>query len=336
MVISSKCPNSAAWSWLTIFKDIPRLVPERTHPVLFLTLITASLLVGTVGVALSGDPSEDDMAIEDDGGLGSGDDDFRGTFGGDETSGEEGDDLLSSLYSADDLDGGPGDDTIAGGAQDDLINGGDGDDVLSGGTGDDEVFGEAGDDTVMGGIGNDQVWGGEGDDFVVGGDGSDLVVGGQGEDILRGGTGDDFLIGANIFREDIKTDDLSDTTLENVIIYSDDIDDQDFINADEGNDTILVGKNDVVFGGEGADQVITGTWVNGEVPTFTDYVQGTDKIVVSVDAATSGLDVTVTTDELDAIINVDGEPVLRVSGGAGVVTSDDVELTLELMTDRPA
>ncbi len=304
---------------------------------IFLTLITASLLAGTIGLAIADDPLEEESGFaEEEATLSNGDDDFRGTVGTDETSGQDGDDLLSSYFSNDTLDGGAGDDTIAGGAESDIINGAGGADVLSGGTGDDQVFGDSDDDRVFGGFGNDEVWGGEGDDFVAGDEGDDLVVGGRGTDTLRGGRGDDVLIGADIFREDIERDELSDTTLQNVILYQDDIDEGDAINADEGDDLIIVGSGDIVLSGSGEDIVQTGTWVQGDLPTFTDFDPDNDRIYVSVDLATTEFNLEITANDGDAIVSVDGMDVLRVLGGAGVVTDNHVDLSLNVLTDRPA
>ena len=98
---------------------------------------------------------------------------------------------------------------------------------------------------------------------------------------------------------------------------------------------IIAGRGDIVLSGTGEDIVQTGTWVQGNMPTFLDFEPENDRIFVSVDLATTQFDLTITEDDGDAIVTVDGMDVLRVSNGAGAVTEDHVELTLNAVTDRP-
>ncbi len=306
---------------------------------IFIALLTASLLAGTVGMALSGDSIEDEPEGNEPEDMyantSNEDDDYRGSFDEDEADGQSGDDLLSSYYSSDDLQGGEGDDKIAGGAQDDLIHGREGNDILSGGTGNDDVYGDEGDDSMLGNFGTDRLFGGDGNDFIAGGEGDDFIIGGGGTDIIRGGEGNDNIFSAGIYREDVESDDVWDTDLQNVIVYDDDDDQGDVINADEGDDTMVVGKNDVIIAGEGNDTVITGTWVNGEVPILTDYEPGNDEILVAVPAGSEGIPITVVDDGDDAVISAGGIDVLRVTGAAGTIDPDDIPKQLTIMTERP-
>ncbi len=309
---------------------------------MFIALLTASLLVGTVGMAMSGDSIEDEPEQgnepeDTNPNLGNSDDDFRGSFFEDEASGQDGDDLLSSYYSNDDLEGGTGDDKIAGGAEDDVIHGHEGDDELSGGSGDDKVYGGDGDDQIIGGFETDQLFGGDGNDVIFADYGDDFIVDGLGLDVVRGGEGNDNIISAEVFREDLESDDPWDVSLQNVILYDEDADEGDLINADEGDDFILAGKNDIILAGEGEDIVSTGTWVNGEVPVFADFNPAEDKIYVAIPAE-NGTDfaTTVVDDGADAIISVGEMEVMRVLGAAGgVLSPDDVPLTRTIMTERP-
>ena len=124
--------------------------------------------------------------------------------------------------------------------------------------------------------------------------------------------------------------------MQNVILYDDDADVGDLINADEGDDSIVVGKNDVIKAGDGNDTITTGTWVNGELPVFRDYEPGQDTILVAVPTDSKNFETSIVDDGDDAIVLVDGMGVIRVTDGAGgFLRPDDVKITLTLMTERP-
>lgn len=90
---------------------------------------------------------------------------------------------------------------------------------------------------VSGGDGNDYIVGGFGDDYLYGDDGNDFIQGGQGNDNIMGGDGDDW-------------------------IYDDENDDT--LNGGRGNDHIFAGTGvfDLVFGGEGDDEVHGGDGID--------------------------------------------------------------------------
>ena len=133
---------------------------------LFLSVITAAILAGTVGYALTPIIEDDDDSIYDgnDGELSNEDDNYVGSIGLDEIFGGDGDDLIATEESVDVVEGGTGDDKLVGGAGADEVRGNEGDDVVSTGSGNDAGFGGAGDDTVQGGSGHDWLSGGDGDD----------------------------------------------------------------------------------------------------------------------------------------------------------------------------
>ncbi|OYE04694.1 M10 family metallopeptidase C-terminal domain-containing protein [Nostoc sp. 'Peltigera membranacea cyanobiont' 232] len=95
---------------------------------------------------------------------------------------------------------------------------------------------------------------GAGDDTINGGGGNDILLGGQGNDSLNGGTGNDILYGG----------------LGN-----------DFLNGGAGNDTLIGGAGSDRFTFNSGQQF---TQANAELvglDTITDFVRGTDKIVLS-------------------------------------------------------
>ena len=90
------------------------------------------------------------------------------------------------------------------------------------------VFAGGGDDTVLGGAGRDRLRGGRGDDVLIGGAGGDRLRGGQDDDVLDGGDGDD------------------------VINARGDGGDPDEVVCGEGDDTVLLGRNDRIMVEAGA------------------------------------------------------------------------------------
>ncbi|WP_341526863.1 calcium-binding protein [Nostoc sp. UHCC 0302] len=129
-------------------------------------------------------------------------------------------------------------------AGDDVINGTSNSEALNGGAGNDTISAREGDDILLGQGGNDTLNGNEGDDLFYGGDGNDSCFGGAGIDTIKGGAGNDNLRGG--------------------------------------------AGNDILTGGAGADRFI---FINFPTRAFsaasvgldniTDFVQGTDKIVLS-------------------------------------------------------
>lgn len=182
---------------------------------------------------------------------------FRDSFGdrsNDVFVGDDFTDLINGLGGSDKLSGRGGNDTI---------QGGDGSDRLFGGTGDDLLQGEEGVGTSKRGDHGDRMFGDSGSDKLEGENGNDRLFGGTQNDSLFGGLDDDFLKG-----------DAGD----------------DFLSGDAGADTLEGGGGaDTLDGGVGKDTLTGGgaidrfkisvaTTGNGDV--FTDFVSGTDDIVL--------------------------------------------------------
>jgi len=115
--------------------------------------------------------------------------------------------------------------------------------TMRGGDGDDDFTGGVGMDVLMGNKGDDTLTGRAGDDMLHGGDGEDTIVGGDGDDEIRGGAGEDKLTGGG------------------------GADEFEFLVA---SDSRLSGYNAKTNAAEGMD-------------TITDFVSGTDMIVLSED-----------------------------------------------------
>ncbi len=143
-----------------------------------------------------------------------------------------------------------------------------GNDTMTGGTGNDSMTGGGGDDQLFGGMGDDAIFGGEGIDLVSGNQGNDAINGNQGNDIVRGGKGDDIVRGGK----------------DNDMVYGDLGNDRVF--GDNGDDTVTGGGgNDSVTGGLGSDRFLfdTNTVFSADsmgIDILTDFVAGTDKIVL--------------------------------------------------------
>ena len=176
--------------------------------------------------------------------LGSGDDSVAGNSGADNIDAGAGNDIVLGGAGADQLSGGAGDDSLLGGNDNDTLAGGDGLDTLSGGNGDDLVFGGAGADSVRADAGNDTIYGDDGDDTIFGSDGSDLVFGGTGADVIntRPTTGTPDIGYPGFLTPD-----------------SDPFNDRDTVYGGEGADSVLTGDDaDLVFGGDGNDTLDAG------------------------------------------------------------------------------
>ena len=212
------------------------------------------------------------------------------------------------------ITGDAGDNTLVGTAGDNIIDGGLGDDTLVGGLGDDtfvvdslgDVVTEGADegiDTVQSavnftlgenlenlelvgdaveGVGNVL------DNVITGNDLNNLLDGGLGDDTLVGGLGDDTLNGG------AGTNSLD---------------------SGAGNDQLIsVGTSDTLTGGDGVDSFV----LNGDgVATITDFVSGTDSLVLSTslldELGLSGvLGGTVTAADL-ATVNTDDEVAASIT-----------------------
>lgn len=83
------------------------------------------------------------------------------------------------------------------------------------------------------------------------------------------------------------------------------------------------------------DEFANGTWVTPGTPaTIQDFNAAEDELVVIYDENTThSLDITVTpSDTSDAIVSLNGQAIMQVVGGSGVVTPDMVRLVAETST----
>ena len=255
----------------------------------------------------------------------------EGTDGPDALFGANGNDILSGLKGFDDIDAGAGDDRLFGGDGKDLLIGGAGDDIAYGGAWHDGLFGGAGDDLLRGDRGDDLMFGGEGDDLMNGGAGNDLMFGGAGEDLVQGGDGDDLLVGSVVFNRDLtpeEFDQLRDGTIprdeDGSPIFAnyglngaDEDGAPDILNGEDGDDTMILGNNNIARGGNGSDEFIVGDWIGDGVPAVVnDFTSGSDIIVVAVsdDNADAEIDFQTLGDGSSISITINGSIVAYVNG----------------------
>ena len=258
--------------------------------------------------------------------------------------GTDGNDLLTGTPLDDRIAAGAGDDSVAGGTGDDTLLGQDGDDLLSGEAGDDSLDGSDGSDTLVGGDGNDVTFGrlgndlqlgGAGDDELWGAQGEDLLIGDQGADTMIGGVGDDVLVGVSLDLGTAPEDVVSpgeaeeeeiDLTVPPVL--GDDTDEGDTMSGGFGDDTFLIGSDDVVEGGEGDDAFILGDWIADDAPAqITDYEPGADVITISYDSAIENPVVDVTGNEDgDAIVSLNEQVLATITGAGETLTAEDIVL----------
>ncbi|MBD2460094.1 hypothetical protein H6G89_03455 [Oscillatoria sp. FACHB-1407] len=229
-------------------------------------------------------------------------------------SGNRANNLLQGLGGNDILGGGGGNDTLNGGTGDDRLLGGDGNDTASGDAGDDTIDGGTGNDLLNGNGGRDELLGGLGDDTLTGGEGDDTLNGGtslRDSDRLTGGTGNDtYVINATT---DVIVE-LANEGIDSVLLVANVYDGASFtlsealedleiqgtrsfdgfgnaignvLKGNAGNNTLNGNAgNDFLTGNDGSDRFVfsassafTTTAVG--IDTITDFVTGTDKIVLS-------------------------------------------------------
>lgn len=254
---------------------------------------------------------------------GKGADVIEGQAGDDQIGGYGGDDSLSGGEGNDDLHGMEGDDTLSGDAGEDTLNGQYGKDVLRGGEGSDSLAGHgdidhiaggAGDDKLNGGMGDDRLSGDAGDDAILGGLDDDTLIGGMGKDTLMGGQGDDLVDGI--------ADEANGADPAN----------HDFLNGGAGDDQIVAGSGDTVTGGDGADTIFTGDWIDDDdlASRIVDFKVEEDTLVLVYDDAVGAQpEITLGAhpqDEDVMQVFMDGIAVAEVEN-AGDLTVDDIMLT---------
>jgi Ca2+-binding RTX toxin-like protein len=221
---------------------------------------------------LNGTESDDEIT------GGDGSDTLAGNNGSDSLNGGEGADLLFGNQGDDLLNGGLGADTVCGGKDSDSITGSEGDDNLYGDSGNDLLFGNTGADKLDGGAGDDTLCGGKDSDTLTGSSGNDTLAGNKGSDSLAGGDGNDWLCG-NQGADTLDGGSGNDTLFAGK--DSDSLtggDGDDFLCGDLGSDTLT--------GGTGSDRFSSSTGVPftaaAGVDTITDFLAGTDKILLSL------------------------------------------------------
>ena len=188
-----------------------------------------------------------------------------------------------------------------------------GNDVLTGSAGaerfdalagNDTVYGLGGDDTLLGGAGNDSLDGGSGNDTLTGGAGSDTYIVDSSADLIRetatSTTDIDTVRAAMTYTLSDKLERLTLTgtgntkgngnALENVITGNTG---NNVMAGGAGEDTLFGGDgNDTLFGSAGDDRLTGGNgndWFmfnaisSTNRDTVTDFIKGTDKIVLDDD-----------------------------------------------------
>ncbi|MBY6055933.1 calcium-binding protein [Leisingera daeponensis] len=273
----------------------------------FLILLGIGLTIGGVAIALDDD---DDEAVDTT---------------GDTITGTEEPDVLTGTELDDTISGEAGDDAIAGAEGDDWLRGGGDQDLLSGGAGNDSLAGSLGSDWLQGGEGQDTLLGGYGNDALNGGEGADLMEGGEGSDVLSGGLSsevdddeledalDDYLFRSNS-RLNLRFDEIEDDNA------------ADTLYGGAGHDTLVAGAGDVLSGGGGSNDFVTGYWSEaGNPASVTDFNLDEDQLVYYYDFGETAPELTLESEDnetggQDAILYADGVAVMRVADAGGELT----------------
>ncbi|QFT58692.1 hypothetical protein FIU94_07625 [Sulfitobacter sp. THAF37] len=231
-----------------------------------------------------------------------------------------GDDYVVTGDGADTVRAGAGDDVVVGGGGNDLVSLGDGDDVYGSDVRTislpDDVIGFP--DSGFGIFGTDAALEG-GDDTIMGGAGMDAISDSFGRNVVFGNQGQDFIV----------------TVDEDGPGASPDTVDGGF-----GNDTLVVDQGDVVTGNQGRDLVTVDLFAGvsddyAEI-TITDFQPGIDTLELEGsfgllmppsptgpdDVPVNPISVADLADGTAAIVSVNGIPVVRVMGGAGMTVAD--------------
>lgn len=251
---------------------------------------------------------------------------MQGSEGAD-SFGFENEDLIDRAFlllgGNDSVVAGGGNDYMDGGAGDDLLNGRVGGDLMLGGLGDDTLLGGEGTDRLLGGAGDDRVTGGGGADLVEGSDGADVIDGGSGADSLAGGAGDDWIAGHAL-----------DSAVDGGTV--------DQMLGGAGDDHLLIGGNDLVNGGDGADQMIVDLHqgIDGGPATISDYDPGTgDRIEFYVTPGTDpqtgapvlpSVSAAMNEAGTATLVSLDGVHMLTIEGAAQIDAS-----AIHVITELP-
>ncbi len=195
------------------------------------------------------------------------------------TSDAAGDTLTATDDMVHHLIGNGGNDNLKGGVNADTLDGGSENDKLAGGGGNDDLYGRGGTDQLDGGAGADTMQGGDGNDTYIVDDASDSITenAGEGTDSVKSSVS--FLLGANLENLTLtgaatigNGNALNNKMIGNGIVNA--------LYGADGNDT-LDGKGgaDFLFGGAGNDKYVVDD-VNDQV--FEDAGEGNDSVSASV------------------------------------------------------
>ncbi len=252
-------------------------------------------------------------------------------------SGTAGDDVIDGTYVGDpDGDIVDNNDAILPGdvGNDDLIEANGGNDTVFAADGDDEVYGGTGNDTIDGGVGDDTLFGGTGDDVftIAEADNSDTIFGGEnagdtdtvdysgatgpdGVDVTYDGDESaDYLIGSG-----------ADGTFDEIeaVIGTDNADTIDATLDNAGIDVDTGAGNDVITGGQAADDITAGT---GDDTIVLNDDFGDDIIDAGEDA--SGTDVDVLDGSAltqDVTLDLNASETGTITNGTDTASFDNVE-----------
>ncbi|MGV3634752.1 MAG: beta strand repeat-containing protein, partial [Pseudorhodoplanes sp.] len=223
------------------------------------------------------------------------------------------------------------DDTLTGDGNANKIAGGDGDDTIDGGDGADTLDGGIGNDAILGGGGADKITGGVGDDVLNGGAGIDTLDGGTGFDIASfagAGAGVVATLGVNGKQTTVTAPAGSDGAGDK-IINCEGLEGSSFGDTLTGNalSNVLIGGGgaDTLTGGLGVDNFQFDAGSDGG-DTITDFVQGTDRIVISGPGFGGTLDFYASGSQLASSFFVNG--TVATVNGMGQFLWDDANAKL--------
>lgn len=223
-----------------------------------------------------------------------------------------------------------GADVINGFGGDDRIQSGSGDDTISAGAGDDTTLASHGNDVVDLGAGNDQHnplkhdnrFDHKGNDTIEGDVGNDLIREFWGDDVLDGGSGNDTVSAVDFYATANGNDNNG-----------------DIVNGGEGDDILIADALDTLTGSDGNDTfqigILEAKTENAAI--IKDFAAGKDLIRIAhvndQDMKTNPPKLSVTSDENDSEIRVNGDLVAVVEG-LKTLSADDLEyVTYESVED---
>ena len=223
-----------------------------------------------------------------------------------------------------------GADVINGFGGDDRIQSGSGDDTISAGAGDDTTLASHGNDVVDLGAGNDQHnplkhdnrFDHKGNDTIEGDVGNDLFREFWGDDVLDGGSRNDTVSAVDFYATANGNDN-----------------NRDIVNGGEGDDIFIEDALDTLAGGDGNDtfqvDILEAKTENAAI--IKDFAPGKDLIRIThvndQDMKTNPPKLSVTSDENDSEIRVNGDLVAVVEG-LKTLSADDLEyVTYESVED---